>query len=43
VFNRFVNELCTLAFSVKTNQTKDHGLFREAVEAVAKLDSAPNT
>lgn len=43
VFKRFVDEMCSLAFSVKANSTKDYGLFREAIEVVAKLDSTPKS
>lgn len=43
VFHRFVNEVVELAFVVKDDLHKDHGLLRDAMEAIFKLDSAPGT
>jgi hypothetical protein len=42
-FNRFTNELVELAFIVKDDLCKDHGILRDAMEAIFKLDSAANT
>lgn len=43
VFNRFINEIVELAFIVKEDLCKDHGLLRDAMEAIFKLDSAKGT
>jgi hypothetical protein len=38
-----MTELSVLTFSIKNKETKDHGLFRDAIEVIGKMDSTPDS